>query len=341
MRKRTLGASDMLVGELGIGCWAFGGGNYWGPQDQAVVDNVVDLALDYAVNYFDTAETYNDGASEISLGRALGSRRHEAVIGSKVWPDHAGAVGVRQALEGSLRRLDTDYLDVYMLHWPLQPIPRTELHPQWQETWETMQALQQEGKIRVIGMSNHGKTQMSQVLGRGVPIAVNQLPYSLASRAIERELMPLCRDEGVGIIAYSPLQQGLLTGKYERVDEVRPNLARTRHFHHLRGGGQSRHHGQGVEEALFYMLDELRQLAQAHGVTMGTMALAWAMVPQEISVTIAGARTVEQLQDNLKATTFAIDRDLVQKLKEISQPVLEGLGPCPDYFEDVEHSRTW
>ena len=140
MEKRRCGKSGIDISSLGIGCWSFGGGDYWGPQDQRDVNAVIQTALDCGINYFDTAEVYNDGHSEESLGKALMGRRHEAVIGTKVSPENTKLSVLRKHCEASLRRLQTDYIDIYMVHWP---IPN---HKQVEDAFATLMELQSEGK---------------------------------------------------------------------------------------------------------------------------------------------------------------------------------------------------
>ena len=189
--QRPCGTSGLQLPVLGIGCWAFGGGTYWGPQSQADVETVVRRAIDLGLNYFDTAEGYNGGSSEESLGLSLRGRRDEAVIGSKVSPHHAYPNVLRRHCEQSLRRLGTDYLDLYMIHWPLNG--RSLRHfttdetlidhpPALSQALDAMDALRREGKIRYVGVSNFGPSQLAEAVKMGVPIAVNEVPYNLLMR---------------------------------------------------------------------------------------------------------------------------------------------------------------
>jgi len=193
MERRRCGKSDLELSVLGIGCWSFGGGEYWGAQEEGDVRAVVHTALDHGINYFDTAEGYNEGRSEESLGKALGGRRHEAVIGTKVSPSNAEPAVLRAHCEDSLRRLQTDCIDLYMVHWP---ITRYSV----EDAFGTLRTLQSEGKIRSIGVSNFGVQQLSEALTTGARIDVNQLCYNLLSRAIEVEILPLCRQQGIGVL---------------------------------------------------------------------------------------------------------------------------------------------
>ena len=180
MEKRRCGRSDISLSVVGVGCWSFGGGpgSYWGPQEQKDVDDVVHAALDNGINYFDTAEGYNEGRSEEALGRALEGRREEAVIGTKISPSNTEPSVLRRHCEASLRRLRTDYIDIYMVHWPITD-------RSVEDAFDTLMSLRSEGKVRSIGISNFGVRQMEEALATGARIDVNQLCYNLLSRAIE------------------------------------------------------------------------------------------------------------------------------------------------------------
>ena len=199
MERRVCGKSGIEISPMGIGCWSYGGGDYWGPQAQSDVTAVANAALDAGINFFDTAEGYNNGRSEEALAVALKGRRHEAVIGTKISkPDPAT---IRERCEASLQRLQTDYVDIYMIHWPHDRLPS-------KRAWLNLTRLQEDGLIRAIGVSNFGVEQLTRHLRQGASIAVNQLCYNLLSRAIEPELLPLCRKHDVGILGYMPLLRG-------------------------------------------------------------------------------------------------------------------------------------
>jgi myo-inositol catabolism protein IolS len=347
MEMRKLGRSDLRVSALGIGCWSFGGGSYWGEQRQDDVDRVVHGALDRGVNFFDTAEVYNDGASESSLGIALKGRRDRAVICTKVSPANASPAVLRRHCEESLRRLQTDYVDLYMLHWPITPHAIEhftkdrgviDAPPSIVDAFAAMEVLRRDGKIRAIGVSNHGVKQLRAVLDVSDAIAADELAYSLVSRAIEAAVMPFCAENHIGIVAYMPLQQGLLTGRFRSADEIGPMQARSRHFHRSRGTG-SRHGEEGAETEIFAALAEIEQIAAAKNTDMSTLALAWAVARREITTTIVGCRNVAQLDRNIAGAVYPIDRALVDHLAELTDPVLARLGNNPDYYEARTNSR--
>lgn len=263
MEKRICGKSGIEISPMGIGCWAYGGGDYWGPQAQSDVTEVAHAALDAGINFFDTAEGYNAGRSEEALAIALKGRRHEAVIGTKVSTPDPGTI--REHCEASLRRLQTDYVDIYMIHWP---------HDEFaiEESMAVLTRLREDGLIRAIGVSNFGIGQLTEAIDTGEPIAVNQLCYNLLSRAIEPELLPLCQRNNVGILGYMPLLQGILTGKYKSADEIPPVHSRFRHFDADRANAS--HGEEGAEEELFETIERIRGIAEAEQVPMSRIAIA-------------------------------------------------------------------
>lgn len=332
MEKRKLGRSDIEISVLGIGCWSYGGGkeDYWGAQDQADVEAVVKGALDRGINYFDTAEAYNEGRSEESLGKALQGRRDEAIIGSKISPNLTEPAVLRKQCEATLQRLGTDYVDVYMVHWPITDHSTPD-------AFTTLKDLQAEGKIRVIGVSNFGVEQLGEVLGTGVRLDVNQLCYNLLSRGIEDGIMPLCAEHQIGIVGYMPLQQGLLADKYKTADDVPQARARTRHFDGSRP--QSRHGEAGAEPEVFAALDGIRAAAQQEGIPMSQLALRWCMARPEMTCVLAGVRNLSQLDDNMAAFSRDLSAEAVARLNEITDPVTEKIGTNPDYFQGRNDSR--
>ncbi len=339
MKTRLCGSSGLELPVLGIGCWSFGGGKYWGSQDQNDVDGVVHRALDWGCNFFDTAEGYNNGESEISLGKALKGRRGEAIIGSKISPSNAYPDSIKVHCEASLNRLGTDYIDVYMMHWPINP-QATEGNappPSAGEAFHALDELRREGKIRHVGLSNFGVKQLREVISTGVQISVDELAYSLLSRAIEIEIMPLCRENGIGILGYMPLMQGLLTGKFRTPDDVPVNRARTRHFGGNREG--SRHGESGAERTTFDTLDVIREISLRENIPMTRLSLAWSMANPAVACTIAGARSGEQLDENAKAALYDMKPELVAELDEVTKRLKEELGPSADYFTSTDTSR--
>lgn len=347
MERRRCGTTALELPVLGVGCWAFGGGDYWGAQDQQDVEAVVHLALEIGSNYFDTAEAYNNGASESSLGQVLKGIRNRAIIGTKVSPDHTKPEVLRAHCEASLKQLQTDYIDLYMIHWPIEPCAIRVLSnnetlinnpPNVGDAFATLVKLREEGKIRHIGVSNFGVRQLEEARSTGAEIVVNQLAYSLLTRAIEMEILPYCRQNQIGIIGYMPLMQGLLTGKYKSADEIPPARVRTRHFSGDRPG--SRHGEPGIEKKIFQAIEEIRRIAQTQGKSMGELAIGWTIANPAITCTLAGARNLAQLEANVRAVSSRLSPDVIEQLNMVTAEVLEKLGSNPDYFENSQMSRT-
>lgn len=333
MQMRQCGRSSLALPALGLGCWSFGGGegDYWGAQDERAVDAILGQALEQGATYLDTAEMYNDGRSEEALGRALRGRREQVIIGSKVWPNHFRPDLLREACEASLRRLGTDFIDLYMLHWPLGGEPAGPV-------FNTLAQLQREGKIHHIGLSNFGVQQMREAVQAGAAISANQLCYNLLSRAIEFEILPECERLGIGVLAYMPLQQGLLTGKYNHADELPQNRTRTRHFSGSRP--LSRHGEPGAEEEVFQAVSEIRSLAEAARIPMAQLAIYWAACQPGITCTITGVRSQEQLQEALAGINLVSPPGLIDRMTRVTEELKMKLGANADYFQSGENSRV-
>lgn len=338
MEYRPCGSSGLSLPVLGIGCWSFGGGAYWGDQRQRDATEIVARAIELGCSYFDTAEVYNDGRSESALGVALAGRRHEAIVGTKLSPHHARPRDLRRRCEASLGRLRTDYLDLYMLHWPLHPrsIPHytddpalAASPPDTDAAFEELLRLRDEGKIRYLGVSNFGRRQLEEVAA--YEVAVDEICYNLLTRAVEYEILPHCRTNRIGVIGYMPLLQGILTGKYASVRDIPPQRTRTRHFRGDRPG--SRHGEPGHEELLQETLDRIRAVADDLGVPMMRLALAWTMSGPAVSCVINGVRDVGQLLENVSAATTRLDQATMEALDAATGTLKHALGPSPDLYE--------
>ncbi len=345
---RACGAAALTLPVLGVGCFSFGGGTYWGGQSQRDVNEVVAHALDLGVNFFDTAETYNGGASERALGVALHGRRDAAIIGTKIQPDHCYPGEVRRHCEASLARLQTDRLDLYLLHWPLNASSlrhytddpqRLARPPLIGEALHALDGLRREGKIRHLGVSNFGVAQLAEACAVGVPLALNELPYNLLARAIEREALPACAQHGLGVLGYFSLAQGLLSGKFAGFDELPPIRVRTRHFRGDRPG--ARHGGPGCETETLAALHALCAAAEQAGRPLGELALAWAIGNPAVTCTLVGARNRAQLEANVRAARTPLAPALRAELSRLTDPLLEKLGPGLDYYQSDEDSWSW
>jgi aryl-alcohol dehydrogenase-like predicted oxidoreductase len=346
--KQRKGESN--ASRLGIGCWQFGGGDYWGNQDQKDVDAVVKTALEMGINVFDTARMYNDGASEISLGRALKGSRHKAFVISKVSPAKAYRETLRTECETSLKSLGTDYLDMYMLHWPINPLgvkhftsdPAILANPPTaEEAFETLAALKKEGKIRYTGISNFGITQMQEAFRLCPDIAANEMPYNIISRAIEAEIIPFCVKHNITIVTSMTLQQGILAGKYTNAASVPAHQAHSRHFSMETGKGTSRHGEEGAEAEIFETVAILRDIAADLNLSMTQLAVAWALANPGIGCALIGSRNTVQLEENAKALSVKLPPEVKERIDRVSQAVLDKLGSNPDYYENSKNSRIY
>ncbi len=322
MKFNKLGNTNIDVSVIALGCWPFAGGKVWGHQDDDVSVATVHAALDVGINFFDTAEGYENGHSERVLGRGLEGRRSEAVIASKVSGGHLSAEGIMAACEQSLINLRTDYMDLYQIHWPNWKIPIDE-------TMKALEALRDQGKVRAIGVCNFGPKDLSDLLTVGT-IVTNQLPYSLLWRVIERDIQPLCVQNNIGLICYSPLMQGLLTGRYQSADEVPVGLARTRLYSKDRP--MSGHEEPGCETEVFDAIAKIRKIADEVGKPMATVALAWVRQQAGVTSLLVGARSPDELQWNLPAVDLTLSDDVIQQLSEATEPVKERLGNNPDMW---------
>lgn len=329
MEYRELGHSGIKVSTVAMGCWAIVGDATWGAQDERVAIAAIHAALDEGINLFDTAESYGDGYSEELLGRALQGRRDRAIIASKVSSGHLSRAALLAACEASLRRLRTDYIDLYQVHWPSRTVPLAE-------TMDAMAELRAQGKIRAIGVCNFASRDMDELLALG-GCATNQLPYSLLARAIEYEVQPKCVAHGIGILPYSPLAQGLLTGKFASADEVPEGRARTRHFAGTRP--QARHGEAGCEAETFAAIARVREIAAGMSQPMASVSLAWLLHQPAVVSVLAGARSPQQIRENVRAAQIRLSPHVVQALSAATEEVKRCLGTNPDLWQPAAQSR--
>lgn len=329
MQLRRLGESELKVSEVSMGCWGIGGGDVWGNQEKQDALEAIRVALDSGINFFDTAEAYGDGASEELVGKALEGRRDEAIIGTKVSPDNLAPADLRKSCEDSLRRLKTDYIDVYYIHWPNRKIPL-------EDTLGEMEKLKEEGKIRTIACSNFGVEDLQELLEHG-RVEANQLPYSLLWRAIEHELQPLCVENNIGITAYSPLVHGLLTGKFDGPDDVPAGRARTRHFSSNRP--KARHGVEGAEEKTFNTIEQIETISREAGLDITKVAISWVSSQKGVSSVVVGARNPEQVKNNVKGAQLSLTSDIKERLAEVTRELKRQFGKDPDMWNAPEESR--
>jgi myo-inositol catabolism protein IolS len=347
MKKRLCKNTGLELSETGTGCWVFGGGEYWGDQNQKDVNDVVHASVDLGINYFDTAEVYNKGRSESSLGEAIrGIPRDRFLIGTKISPSNCYREELINHCEASLKRLQTEYIDIYMVHWPLHPhsirhftddIRIIENPPEINDTLETLQVLKQQGKIRYFGVSNFSLDRLRNLALE--KIAVNELPYNLLCRAIEYDTLPFCEEKGIGVIGYMALLQGILADIYSSLDDVPAWQRRTRHFN-SKSTKECRHGEEGAEEETNTALKNIRQVCRESGFSMAEIAIKWILENPAITCTLVGSRNVNELEANVKAVQSPLSKEIKAELDRITLPVMEKLGNHFDYYESAENDRT-
>lgn len=302
MQTKQLGKSDLHLTPLGIGAWAMGGGGWkfsWGPQDDGDSAAAIDAALDAGLNWIDTAAVYGLGHSEEVVGRALKGRANKPYVFTKcarIWNENREigkslkADSVRRECEASLRRLQVDTIDLYQIHWP-EPDEDVE------EGWATLAELQKEGKVRWIGVSNFSAAQMARAQ-KIAPVTSLQPPYSLLARGIEESILPHAAATGVGVIVYSPMMNGLLSGAMtrERVEGFSPD-----DFRRNKPAFQEPDLTRNLAVAA-----KLKEIAARHGKTAGVAAIAWTLRNPAVTAAIVGLRSPAQLAGIIDAVTFRL-----------------------------------
>jgi aryl-alcohol dehydrogenase-like predicted oxidoreductase len=302
MKTRPLGNSDLHITPLGVGAWAIGGGGWafgWGPQDDADSIAAIHAALDRGINWIDTAAVYGLGHSEEVVARALKGRSSRPYVFTKcglVWDEKREISrtlkrdSIRRECEDSLRRLAVDVIDLYQIHWP-DPDPDVE------EGWSTLAQLQKEGKVRWIGVSNFNTAQLARAQAIA-PVTSLQPPYSILSPEIEKEALPFCGSHNIGVIVYSPMKSGMLTGAMtrERIARMPDDDFRKRTV--------------SFKEPLLTrnleLVERLRAIGNRHGRTPGEVALAWTLRRPEVTGAIVGMRSAKQVDGVIGAMEFRL-----------------------------------
>ena len=329
MEYRKLAGGQLEVSMICLGCWAMVGDATWGPQEKADAIAAIRCSVEAGVNFLDTAEGYGNGASERLIGEAIGADRDKVVVASKVATRNLAPDDLRAACERSLANLGTDYIDIYYLHWPSRTVPLAE-------TVRALDELVASGKVRHIAVSNFGAADLAEILPLTVP-AADQLAYSLLFRAIEYEVLPACRRAGVPVMCYSPLMQGLLTGKFAGPDDVPAGRARTRLFSKTRS--QVRHGEGGAEAETFAAISAIAATAREAGLDMAGMSLAWLLSRDGVVSAVVGARNAEQARRNAAAGDLRLPADVAGRLDEITEPLKRKMGPNPDMWQSKPRIR--
>jgi aryl-alcohol dehydrogenase-like predicted oxidoreductase len=322
METRRLGNTDMDITPIGFGSWAIGGGNWefaWGPQDEREAIEAIERAVDLGMNWIDTAAVYGLGHSEELVGRAIRGMRRKPYVFTKcsmIWDDdrriHRSlkADSVRRECEASLRRLGVDVIDLYQIHWPN---PDDEI----EEGWEALARLREEGKVRYIGVSNFDVDQMRRAR-LIAPISSLQPPYSLLRRDVEDEILLYCREHDIGVIVYSPMASGLLTGTMtrERIAGFPPDDWRRR----------SPDYREPRLSHNLEMVDALAGIGARHGRSAGEVAIAWTLRHPAVTGAIVGGRNGRQVEGIIGAGDFRLSEREIREIEAFAgepSPVLQ------------------
>jgi len=316
MQKKRLGNSDLELTPIGIGAWAMGGGGWafaWGPQDDDASIAAIHAALDRGVNWIDTAAVYGLGHSEEVVARALAGRSNRPYVFTKcerIW-DESRRIhrclkrdSVRRECEASLRRLKLDTIDLYQIHWP-------DPDEDMEEGWETLARLKEEGKVRWIGVSNFDVAQLERAR-RIAPVTSLQPPYSAISPEIEDSVLPYTLERGIGVIVYSPMKSGLLTGTMtrERIAAF-PEDDFRRHALAFQEPNLTRN---------LALAEVMKQIGARHGRTAGETAIAWVLRHPAVTGAIVGMRSAEQAEGVLGAMDFRLTPDEIVEIDRARRP---------------------
>jgi aryl-alcohol dehydrogenase-like predicted oxidoreductase len=319
MNLRKLGNSALELTPIGLGAWAIGGEWRfgWGPQDDADSMATIRRAVELGINWIDTAAIYGLGHSEEVVGLALreippGERPFVFTKCSLIWDADGNTShslnpqSIRAEVEQSLRRLQTDRIDLYQIHWPAWPASPQGYDPgSIEEAWTALTKLRDEGKVAFIGVSNFDVAQLQRISRIEKPVSL-QPPYSMLRPEIEKDILPFCLEHNIGVIPYSPMQSGLLTGRMTR--ERIASLPE----------GDWRRNNRFYQEPLlskaFSLVDRLRAIADKHGRTAGEVAIAWTLRHPAITATIVGARRPQQLDELIGAAAFRLSKQEIEDL---------------------------
>jgi aryl-alcohol dehydrogenase-like predicted oxidoreductase len=321
MNYRKLGNSDLNLTSIIFGAWAIGGW-MWGGADKKEGVKAVEKALDLGITTIDTAAVYGFGQSEELVAQAIKGKRDKVQLLTKFglrWDNTEGEFyfhsqdnegkpldiyklaskeSIIKECEDSLRRLNTDYIDLYQMHWPNQANPI-------EESMEALNQLIKQGKIRYAGVSNFSTEQLEEAL-KTAPVVSNQVPYSMVKRDIEDKLVPYCKENNIGILAYSPMQRGILTGKMKKgypfnEGDTRPNMPQYQEPNFSR---------------INDFLDKIKPVADKRGITLAQLVLNWTIQQDGITAALAGSRNPEQISDNARAGEFMLDQEELKTIRE-------------------------
>lgn len=316
MEHRQLGNSDMKISSVGFGSWAVGGPGWsygWGPQDDKESVTAIHAALDAGMNWIDTAAVYGLGHSEVVVAKAVagysGQKPYVFTKCGMVWDEHGEvthglkADSVRRECEDSLRRLKTDVIDLYQIHWPM---PDEDI----EEGWTEMAKLKYEGKVRWIGASNFSVEQMQRAQ-KIAPITSLQPPYSMLRPAVEEAILPFAKEQNIGVIVYSPMLSGMLTGGMtkERAEALPESDWRSR----------NKEFQEPQLARNLALVEKLRKIGQRHGKSVPAAAIAWTLRHPAVTGAIVGGRNPSQVQGAAEAMDYRLSEDEVREIDEFIQ----------------------
>ncbi len=310
MEYRQLGNSDLSVSIIGYGAWGIGGEPFWETEGEENSIRSIEKAIDVGINFIDTAPVYGFGYSEELLGKALGSKRKDVIIATKCglrWKKKdlksiekiATKESILEEIELSLKRLRIDYIDLYQVHWPDESTPI-------EETMEALLDIQKTGKIRYIGVSNYSVDQMKESLKYGQVISLQSM-YSLLERDIEKEELPFCNENNIGVICYSPLASGVLTGKYDENTK----------FEDWRGQNIIGHFTGDVFLSHIRKVKEISKIARKLGKTTAQLAVNWLLHQRGVTTAIVGVKNPDQVEQNIGAIGWDIPVDEMEQISDI------------------------
>ncbi|NMA83894.1 MAG: aldo/keto reductase [Epulopiscium sp.] len=318
MELRRIGNSDLNAPILSMGAWAIGGGTWWGENDDDISIKAIHKSLEYGVNWIDTAPVYGFGHSEEVVGKALKDRRNKAILSTKCglqWYNKNGSKhfskdgyhvyrdlspkGIRRDLEYSLKRLNTDYIDVYYTHWQSVEPGFTPI----EETMNELMKMKKEGKIRAIGASNVSLNNLKEYIQYG-QLDVIQEKYSILDRRIEKELLPFCESNNITLQTYSPIEQGLLTGKIKAGYQVKPGEVRENKTWWLPEN----------QKLAVDMLSKWKDLTEKYNCTLGNLVIQWTASQSTSINVLCGARKLDHVEENVKAADIQLEATDIQRM---------------------------
>ena len=326
MEYRKLGNTDLEVSALGFGLWPIGGttSHGYGTVDDQEAIRAIQEALDLGVTLFDTAPAYGNGRGEEILGDALAGRRDEAVIVTKAgvpwseeeqtWLRDSSYAEITQSAETSLQRLQTDVIDVLLIHWPDPDTP-------FEEPMRAFADLKEAGKVRYVGVSNFSIEQMRECLKYG-PLNAQQVGYNMFDRRMENEMLPFCLEHGIGVMTYGSLAHGLLTGTFSANKEF--DAADWRSHGNIFGLPLFK---RGNFEKNIQVVERLKELAESRGKTMVQLAIAWILRQPAVSVALTGARSRREIEENIGGTDWVLEDEDLAKIEEILE---DAAGTTPE-----------